>query len=321
MGILSILAFGLFALLAGVSAVWSNSLRRSYRHPHLNALTLHLIFWNGHALVQVSQYILGNAFLPASAAASLILSLTPLVHLLLAVSLYFLARFVILLAGRRPSRFLPPAFLAAWGALLLAFALTAGRAGRSGAAGIPPILPALSGLLKILTVISSAAYLLILAGKNEDPLLRRGHRRVAATYLAGFFLFQLSLSGTIPVYRTGLADYLIAFFQIGFPLPVLAVLAGFLRRQAVTRPPDALRPEGPDDFTGLGLSPRESEVIGLILRGFDSREIEKRLFISPETVKKHVSNVYRKLGVKNRMQLSCLIQNRRGRSEDGQGRT
>lgn len=244
------------------------------------------------------------------------MALAPLIYLLLAASLCFLARFVIQWAGRTPSRFLPAGFLATWGVLLLAFALTAGRTRLPGAPVIPPILPMLSGLLKILTAAISMAYLLIQAGKAEDPLFRRGFRRIAFAYLTGFLLFQLSVSGTIPVYGTGLSDYLIAFFQIGFPLPVLVVMAGFQRRQAISRPSIPPMPEGPVDLAELGLSPREVEVIGLVLRGFSNREIEKQLFISLETVKKHVSNVYRKLGVKNRLQISCLIQNRLGRPED-----
>jgi DNA-binding CsgD family transcriptional regulator len=60
----------------------------------------------------------------------------------------------------------------------------------------------------------------------------------------------------------------------------------------------------------LGLSPREAEIVDLVMRGHSNHEIEKRLFISLETVKKHVSNIYRKLDVKNRVQLSNLVQNR-----------
>jgi len=50
----------------------------------------------------------------------------------------------------------------------------------------------------------------------------------------------------------------------------------------------------------------------LILRGFSNKEIGDNLFISLETVKKHVSNIYKKLSVKNRLQLSFFIQNRLG---------
>jgi DNA-binding NarL/FixJ family response regulator len=35
-----------------------------------------------------------------------------------------------------------------------------------------------------------------------------------------------------------------------------------------------------------------------------------RLFISPDTVKKHTYNAYRKLGVRNRVQLAYFVQHR-----------
>jgi DNA-binding NarL/FixJ family response regulator len=48
------------------------------------------------------------------------------------------------------------------------------------------------------------------------------------------------------------------------------------------------------------LSDREREVLTLIASGATNREIAKRLYLSPHTVKEHASTLYRKLGVKNR---------------------
>lgn len=48
------------------------------------------------------------------------------------------------------------------------------------------------------------------------------------------------------------------------------------------------------------LSARELEVLTLVGRGRSNDEIAKALFISPHTVKNHVSSIYRKLGVKDR---------------------
>lgn len=48
------------------------------------------------------------------------------------------------------------------------------------------------------------------------------------------------------------------------------------------------------------LSARELEVLTLIGRGRANDEIAKALFISPHTVKNHVSSIYRKLGVRDR---------------------
>ena len=50
----------------------------------------------------------------------------------------------------------------------------------------------------------------------------------------------------------------------------------------------------------LGLSQRESEVLGLIVAGLSNRAIASRLVIGDETVKSHARAVYRKLGVGDR---------------------
>ena len=50
------------------------------------------------------------------------------------------------------------------------------------------------------------------------------------------------------------------------------------------------------------LSPREKEVLLLVSKGYTSKEIARMLDISYYTVREYVSNVYKKLSVKNKMQ-------------------
>jgi len=50
----------------------------------------------------------------------------------------------------------------------------------------------------------------------------------------------------------------------------------------------------------VGLSQRESEVLGLIVAGLSNRAIASRLVIGEETVKSHTRAIYRKLGVGDR---------------------
>ena len=52
----------------------------------------------------------------------------------------------------------------------------------------------------------------------------------------------------------------------------------------------------------LGLTQRESEVLGLMVRGLSNRIIAQRLYISDETVKSHTQSIYRKLEVSDRSQ-------------------
>jgi DNA-binding CsgD family transcriptional regulator len=53
---------------------------------------------------------------------------------------------------------------------------------------------------------------------------------------------------------------------------------------------------------GLGITPREHEILGLIAEGLSNREIGERLFVSENTVKTHSSRVFDKLGVNRRVQ-------------------
>lgn len=50
------------------------------------------------------------------------------------------------------------------------------------------------------------------------------------------------------------------------------------------------------------LSNREKEVLQLLAQGFDNKEIATRLVIAEQTVKNHVSIIYSKLGVHDRLQ-------------------
>ena len=51
-----------------------------------------------------------------------------------------------------------------------------------------------------------------------------------------------------------------------------------------------------------GLSDRESEVLEALCQGMSNKEMAEVLFVSPETIKSHVSTVIGKLGVKDRTQ-------------------
>jgi DNA-binding NarL/FixJ family response regulator len=51
-----------------------------------------------------------------------------------------------------------------------------------------------------------------------------------------------------------------------------------------------------------GLTPRERQVLDLLSEGLTIRQIASRLRISPRTVETHVAKLYRKLGVRTRVQ-------------------
>ncbi len=57
-----------------------------------------------------------------------------------------------------------------------------------------------------------------------------------------------------------------------------------------------------DAATEAGLSTREHEVLALLASGHGTAEIARRLFLSPKTVRNHISTVLAKLGLPDRAQ-------------------
>jgi len=56
-----------------------------------------------------------------------------------------------------------------------------------------------------------------------------------------------------------------------------------------------------------GITERENEIIFLLKNGLSYNEIADKLFISFKTVETHIYNIYKKTGVKNRLQLFGLL--------------
>jgi DNA-binding CsgD family transcriptional regulator/tetratricopeptide (TPR) repeat protein len=89
----------------------------------------------------------------------------------------------------------------------------------------------------------------------------------------------------------------------------MRAFGSFFRRTGTKVP---LRLKNGDTFAAAasarGITAREAEIISLLLEGKDNRRITEALFISDHTVKNHIHNIYRKLGVQNRIQLVRCFQ-------------
>lgn len=60
-----------------------------------------------------------------------------------------------------------------------------------------------------------------------------------------------------------------------------------------------------------GLTSREREIIGLVYEGFSNPDIGQNLYISNNTIKTHMRNIFRKLGVSSRIEMIHLINNQK----------
>ena len=53
------------------------------------------------------------------------------------------------------------------------------------------------------------------------------------------------------------------------------------------------------------LTPHELQIARLVVGGASTRDVAAKLFISPRTIEAHLSTIFRKLGVRNRRELSA----------------
>jgi DNA-binding NarL/FixJ family response regulator len=79
------------------------------------------------------------------------------------------------------------------------------------------------------------------------------------------------------------------------PVALGTLLRESVRGNVIHRPRPARAPE-----TACPLTPRELQILSLATQGYTNGKIARELWITEQTVKFHLSNTYRKLGVTNR---------------------
>ncbi len=94
---------------------------------------------------------------------------------------------------------------------------------------------------------------------------------------------------------------------------IRAVMAGqyWVGRESVSDLVDALRDltkgaEEEGKRRTFGLTPREREIVSAIVAGYTNKDIAQQFSISEQTVKHHLSNIFDKLGVSNRLELALF---------------
>jgi DNA-binding NarL/FixJ family response regulator len=74
---------------------------------------------------------------------------------------------------------------------------------------------------------------------------------------------------------------------------------------AADEPPPQPAPASPGrDRERSPLSLREREIVALVAQGFKNKEMAEKMFISEQTVKNHLHNIFDKLGVSDRLELA-----------------
>jgi len=226
-----------------------------------------------------------------------------------AIAWYFVLSFTAGILDEEISLPVRMAYIAVWTTLFGVFLARIHFALRTEC--LPPLVRNLNlGSGKALVVIPAVIYVyfIVRAGLRSPAEDRNGLVRFGLISLAGYFLMVLALNGTSYGPPISWAAPVLMGVAMLAPLHVLkAHLARFYR------PIPAGIFGGPklavlcDQY---GLSKREGEILGLLLRGKSNREIDRELFISPHTVRNHIHNVYQKLGVGSRLELMNFVRER-----------
>jgi DNA-binding NarL/FixJ family response regulator len=66
--------------------------------------------------------------------------------------------------------------------------------------------------------------------------------------------------------------------------------------------------DAPDlDFSGLDLSPRQREIVDLLVRGKSNKEMADQLCLSGDTIKAHLQHIFRKFAVSSRLEAVIFL--------------
>jgi DNA-binding CsgD family transcriptional regulator len=305
----------LITVLAGLPVLAAHRLRDQFHRPWLSPYASFLAAWGAVVLLSVGQYMLLGTFLPESAWGQTSAATRPLFFIAFGIAMYFLGSFLSRMTGGGLSRGYTVAFVGTWSAA--AVAISAGGAMYWDA---PPRALTLAATLIVLVLKTGLTYgwiarALFAIRRIDDDLERTGLRRFVLLQGAGFLLFDLAVRDVTRLIGLPVSDVAISLVQVGANYPALLWMRRFLSLRAVARPAEPLPADLKPQLVSLGLSAREADVVELLLLGLSHKEIGERLFIAPETVKKHTYNAHRKLGVQNRVQLSYFVQNRLARRD------
>lgn len=154
----------------------------------------------------------------------------------------------------------------------------------------------------------------VVYGVKSLPATSAQHRPIAVAFLATVVVYWLVYSLTNLV--SGLPPWFnrIPYTQIIYLvlniLGLVYLLKG-IRIGAIHTQDHDLQPQEIDYLKTLenefALTSRELEIVSEIIEGNNNKEIGENLFISPNTVKNHIYNIYKKAGIKSRYELIALF--------------
>lgn len=293
-------------VIAVVAVVLAYKMKTTYPQRFLSTLFyMVLLFYVGNFFSRTVPRMLYDLMNISSAQAQrlsgfrLIFILMPL----FVVGLYLLIKVANRMVGRELSTVFKWFFFTTWGIYLSLLFVLLLRILQTGQGVLDAaILLQAADLVGIVMRFSTLGFLVYRSQEIKDPTERKAVKGFGILWFSGLLVFNVS-----SVFLGGIPLYMLIFF---YPLPPLFYLDYYLRRYLREHPAVAEeKAELQRLFKKYNISQREQEVIGLISQGKSNKEIADVLFISLSTVKLHTHSIYRKLNIKNRVQLSNFIRN------------
>ena len=160
----------------------------------------------------------------------------------------------------------------------------------------------------------SALIILSLLPTRSRP--SRAIHRGPSVAAAGISLVASLFAALPALFRAVSIDENVAVLVVSLTLSTAIFASVPLARQWNSKGSDAreaLKPDALSDGVLILLSARETEIAKLLAEGRTNAEMADTLCISTKTVETHVSNIFRKTGVTNRVQLArSLLRSDRG---------
>ena len=226
---------------------------------------------------------------------------------LIPVCIYFFLDFITGFLEKKLSRFFIKTYVLFW--VLIDFGIVVGMKFYLDNTGI-----ALLRITSLIYLMAVIALLILIFSQivfvDKNKLARE--KRIAVNVFSALYALGLILYLFVIVKFSNPISGSVIEFMLLFSLnfPPLIFLIRFLSQYHLDHPiPTKAEPDWQAISAKFNISRRECEIMRLLLNGRSNRDIEAALFISIKTVKNHISHIYKKLNIKNRIQLINLVNN------------
>lgn len=298
----------IFSFFIGLSIIFiALGLKNRYRLSYLSNYVYYLIFFNVFGYTNLTaRYQIFRLLTNQSGQTlkTIITVFSLLAFPFISLSIYFFIKFIVGLLGQRISLMFSRIYFILWALLYLSLLAATYFFYETNEDSMLRILYMIAGYVTLFGFVIPAIFLVIkrkiITNKNKEKDLKNFAILHLICIVSWSIMNDIYLGEFTDIFRVAL------YFSLNFP-PLL-YLGIYLKKYYVKY---SLLNNGQDNltffFSKYNISLREQEILKLIIDGKSNAEIEKKLYISSHTVRNHIYNIYKKLGVQNRVQIINLI--------------